>query len=209
MGVCPQHDVLFPDLTVEEHLQLYAGLKGVPPSEVAAAVRESIATVGLTEKAKVLSAALSGGMKRKLSVAIALIGKSKVVVLDGESPTCLHCVVCGLELSVPPVLAVFPCVFSLRVLAAAIASNQVIVCANDDTTRNTANGHACAVRGALSVRDRCVCTFCTMTSIRDRVPCAADVRYGSVQPSIDVADAQGRCRLQSRASPLHLCCDRR
>ncbi len=86
MGVCPQHDVLFPDLTVEEHLRLFAGLKGVPPSEVAAAVRESIATVGLTEKAKVLSAALSGGMKRKLSVAIALIGKSKVVVLDGESP---------------------------------------------------------------------------------------------------------------------------
>ena len=50
MGVCPQHDVLFPDLTVKEHLQLFAGLKHVPPSEVEDAVRDAIATVGLTEK---------------------------------------------------------------------------------------------------------------------------------------------------------------
>lgn len=30
MGLCPQHDVLFPDLTPEEHLRFYAMLKGVP-----------------------------------------------------------------------------------------------------------------------------------------------------------------------------------
>ncbi len=82
LGVCPQHDVLFADLTVEEHLQLFAGLKGVPAKDVPAAVSKAIATVGLTEKVKVLSSALSGGMKRKLSVAIALIGDSKVVILD-------------------------------------------------------------------------------------------------------------------------------
>jgi len=34
MGVCPQHDVLWRNLTVREHLELYATLKGVPPSEV-------------------------------------------------------------------------------------------------------------------------------------------------------------------------------
>ena len=50
VGVCPQHDVLFPDLTVSEHLTLFAGLKGVPKAEVANAVRDTIATVGLTEK---------------------------------------------------------------------------------------------------------------------------------------------------------------
>jgi hypothetical protein len=50
VGVCPQHDVLFPDLTVEEHLRLFAGLKGVPPGKVDAAVKDTIATVGLTEK---------------------------------------------------------------------------------------------------------------------------------------------------------------
>lgn len=34
MGVCPQHDVLFDDLTVREHLQLFAGIKGVDKKEV-------------------------------------------------------------------------------------------------------------------------------------------------------------------------------
>jgi ABC-type multidrug transport system ATPase subunit len=33
MGVCPQHDVLFADLTAVEHIQLYAGLKGVPQKD--------------------------------------------------------------------------------------------------------------------------------------------------------------------------------
>ena len=36
MGVCPQHDVLWPSLTVREHLELYATLKGVPAAEVGA-----------------------------------------------------------------------------------------------------------------------------------------------------------------------------
>jgi ATP-binding cassette subfamily A (ABC1) protein 3 len=53
-GVCPQHDVLFPDLTVEQHLRLFAGLKGVPSSKIAAAVKDSITTVGLTEKVSLL-----------------------------------------------------------------------------------------------------------------------------------------------------------
>jgi ATP-binding cassette, subfamily A (ABC1), member 3 len=82
MGVCPQHDVLYHDLTVEEHLKLFAGIKGVPSKDVNQAVQETIATVGLTEKVKALASSLSGGMKRKLSVGIALIGGSKVVILD-------------------------------------------------------------------------------------------------------------------------------
>ncbi len=50
VGVCPQYDVLFPDLTVREHLRLFAGLKGVPSKHVDSAVSSVIATVGLTEK---------------------------------------------------------------------------------------------------------------------------------------------------------------
>ncbi len=49
--------------------------------QVDQAVKKIIAEVGLTEKVNVRSHALSGGMKRKLSVAIALIGDSKVVFL--------------------------------------------------------------------------------------------------------------------------------
>merc|ERR1711871_730295 len=82
MGVCPQHDVLFATLTVREHLLLYAGIKGVPNDQAANEAEEKIRQVGLVEKANVRSAQLSGGMKRKLSLAIALIGSSKIVFLD-------------------------------------------------------------------------------------------------------------------------------
>lgn len=77
LGVCPQHDVLWPELTVAEHLYTFAAIKGVPPGEVAREVSKIIMEVGLTEKVNVTSSSLSGGMKRKLSVAIALIGGSK------------------------------------------------------------------------------------------------------------------------------------
>jgi ATP-binding cassette, subfamily A (ABC1), member 3 len=82
LGVCPQHDVLWADLTVEEHLLFFAGLKGLSASQADTAARTVIREVGLTEKVRTLSKDLSGGMKRKLSVAIALVGDSKVVFLD-------------------------------------------------------------------------------------------------------------------------------
>lgn len=91
LGVCPQHDVLWDDLTVKEHLELYAGLKGVPRSKVDDAVAEIIKDVGLTEKVDTQSQQLSGGQKRKLSVAIALLGDSKVVVLDEPVSFPLFC----------------------------------------------------------------------------------------------------------------------
>jgi len=82
LGVCPQHDILFPLLTVEEHLAMYARFKGCPRSELKQEVEKMILSVGLTEKRKVYSKYLSGGQKRKLSVGIAFIGKSRVVFLD-------------------------------------------------------------------------------------------------------------------------------
>eukprot|EP00735_Rhodelphis_limneticus_P009137 TRINITY_DN2560_c0_g1::TRINITY_DN2560_c0_g1_i1::g.19179::m.19179 TRINITY_DN2560_c0_g1::TRINITY_DN2560_c0_g1_i1::g.19179 ORF type:complete len:1829 (-),score=670.14,sp/Q84M24/AB1A_ARATH/37.15/0.0,ABC2_membrane_3/PF12698.2/1.1e-20,ABC2_membrane_3/PF12698.2/2.6e-40,ABC_tran/PF00005.22/8e-28,ABC_tran/PF00005.22/9.3e-22,AAA_21/PF13304.1/3.6,AAA_21/PF13304.1/0.00028,AAA_21/PF13304.1/1.1e+02,AAA_21/PF13304.1/0.00011,AAA_15/PF13175.1/1,AAA_15/PF13175.1/5.1e+02,AAA_15/PF13175.1/0.52,ABC2_membrane/PF01061 len=82
MGVCPQHNILFDELSVREHLQLFASFKGVPPSQVDAEVDKIIQELGLTEKAFTQSMNLSGGQKRKLSVGIALIGGSKVVFLD-------------------------------------------------------------------------------------------------------------------------------
>ena len=82
MGVCPQHDVLWPDLTVGEHLTYFARIKGIPVGKVQEAVLGIVRDVGLTEKMDTLSRELSGGMKRKLSVGIALIGDPKVVFLD-------------------------------------------------------------------------------------------------------------------------------
>ncbi|KAL4476002.1 hypothetical protein ABPG72_007888 [Tetrahymena utriculariae] len=82
LGVCPQHDILFDSLTVKEHLYLFAVLKGIPFREISSAVQTIIKDVDLVEKTNSLSSSLSGGQKRKLSVAIAFIGESQVVLLD-------------------------------------------------------------------------------------------------------------------------------
>ncbi|TYZ65804.1 hypothetical protein PybrP1_003442, partial [[Pythium] brassicae (nom. inval.)] len=82
LGICFQHDVLYPELTVEDHIEFYARIKGFTGDELKAEVASKISEVGLADKTAVLSSALSGGMKRKLSVAISLLGKSSLVFLD-------------------------------------------------------------------------------------------------------------------------------
>ncbi|KAL4559228.1 hypothetical protein LXL04_031363 [Taraxacum kok-saghyz] len=89
IGVCPQFDILWDALSGQEHLYLFASIKGLPPSSlktvvqsVFSVVEKSLAEVRLTESARVRSRSYSGGMKRRLSVAIALIGEPKLVILD-------------------------------------------------------------------------------------------------------------------------------
>eukprot|EP00644_Phytophthora_capsici_P000540 jgi/Phyca11/99790/e_gw1.4.680.1 len=82
MGICPQHDVLFNELTVEEHLLLFGTMKHVPYGNLKEEVERMIREVGLVEKRKVTARDLSGGQKRKLSVALAFMGDSKLVFLD-------------------------------------------------------------------------------------------------------------------------------
>lgn len=82
MGVCPQHDILFDTLTVEEHLNLFAVFKGVDPKNIKTEVDKMIEAVDLKAKRFDLSKNLSGGQKRRLSVAIAFIGNSKLILLD-------------------------------------------------------------------------------------------------------------------------------
>eukprot|EP01065_Artemidia_motanka_P007592 TRINITY_DN137_c0_g1_i12.p1 TRINITY_DN137_c0_g1~~TRINITY_DN137_c0_g1_i12.p1 ORF type:complete len:1800 (+),score=711.39 TRINITY_DN137_c0_g1_i12:86-5401(+) len=82
IGLCPQHNVLWGNMTCEEHLRFFAKVKGVPAAEIEDAVTAALERVELADKRKVWSDALSGGMKRKLSVAIALVGDSKFVIFD-------------------------------------------------------------------------------------------------------------------------------
>eukprot|EP01135_Chromosphaera_perkinsii_P003932 Nk52_evm33s262 gene=Nk52_evmTU33s262 len=82
LGLCPQHDVLFGGLTVEEHLWFFCSLKNVPRDEIPMKINEMLVDTNLVPKRYMPVSALSGGMKRKLSVAIALVGDSKVVLLD-------------------------------------------------------------------------------------------------------------------------------
>ncbi|KAL7377816.1 hypothetical protein ABVT39_004728 [Epinephelus coioides] len=82
LGLCPQHDVLFDNLTVREHLLFYAQLKGFSREKIPDEVDRIIRILNLEDKRQARSKTLSGGMKRKLSIGIALIGDSKVVMLD-------------------------------------------------------------------------------------------------------------------------------
>jgi len=86
IGICLQHDCLFPDLTVREHVDFFSRIKGLysrmSASEASDNIDRCVQDVALAEKRNTLSKNLSGGMKRKLSVAIAFCGDSKTVLLD-------------------------------------------------------------------------------------------------------------------------------
>ncbi|XP_077245813.1 ABC transporter A family member 7-like [Tasmannia lanceolata] len=87
MGVCPQHDLLWEALTGREHLLFYGRLKNLKGAALTHAVEESLKSVnlfhgGVGDKH---AGKYSGGMKRRLSVAISLIGDPKVVYMDEPS----------------------------------------------------------------------------------------------------------------------------
>ncbi|KAG5522844.1 hypothetical protein RHGRI_034849 [Rhododendron griersonianum] len=86
IGVCPQFDILWDALSGQDHLHLFASIKGLPPASINSVAQKSLAEVMLTEAAKIRAGSYSGGMKRRLSVAIALIGDPKLVILD--EPVC-------------------------------------------------------------------------------------------------------------------------
>lgn len=82
LGVCPQHNILFDDLTIREHLIFFSKLKGLSDSETELEVTKYIKLLDLESKAEVLAKTLSGGTKRRLSVGVALCGGSKIVLCD-------------------------------------------------------------------------------------------------------------------------------
>lgn len=85
LGYCPQFDALPDLLTTRETLVLYARLRGVPPSHISETVDAIIQRMCLEAHQHRLTQHLSGGNKRKLSTALALIGEPDVVLLDEPS----------------------------------------------------------------------------------------------------------------------------
>ena len=85
LGVCPQDNVLWEEMTGAEHLRFYGQLKDLHGRELEEEVALRLEQVELTDAADKLAGAYSGGMQRRLCVAIALMGSPAVVVLDEPS----------------------------------------------------------------------------------------------------------------------------
>ncbi|CAL2036778.1 unnamed protein product [Caenorhabditis brenneri] len=82
IGFCPQYNPLYDRLTVLEHLELVNALKEGPSHLFLGEAKQLLQAIRLADKAGTHAANLSGGMKRKLCVCMAMIGGSKVVLLD-------------------------------------------------------------------------------------------------------------------------------
>lgn len=82
MGYCPQFDALLPYLTGYETLQLFARLRGIQEALLNTEIDQLLSDLKLTDLAHVLVSRYSGGNRRKLSVAIALVGETPLICLD-------------------------------------------------------------------------------------------------------------------------------
>ena len=82
IGVSPQFDCLWDELSAIQHLRLYAAVKGIPPNKIDSEVEYCLSYVDLMSVAYDSTQTFSGGMKRRLSLAIALIGDPKAIFLD-------------------------------------------------------------------------------------------------------------------------------
>ncbi len=82
MGACPQFDVLYDTMTAREHCWVYGIIKGLRGAALTQEIETRLKEVGLWSVRDKQSSTFSGGMKRRLSVAIAFIGNPRVVLLD-------------------------------------------------------------------------------------------------------------------------------
>jgi len=82
MGITPQEAGTFETLTVLQHLQLFGRLKGLSRREAGAATTDVIERLDLAEHARRPVGSLSGGLRRRMLIGLALIGRPPLLILD-------------------------------------------------------------------------------------------------------------------------------
>ena len=82
IGLCPQDLVIWDGLSCLEQLQFVGHLYDLSRRDANAKAREVLAAVGLSDRRHALAKTLSGGMKRRLNIALALVHGPKLVILD-------------------------------------------------------------------------------------------------------------------------------
>ena len=85
IGYCPQFETLLDNLTSREHLELYSAIKGIPENMREKLINDKLKQLNLKKFEHVQAGTYSGGNKRKLSVAIALLGNPPIILLDEPS----------------------------------------------------------------------------------------------------------------------------
>ncbi len=82
IGIAPQENLLYKTLTCEENLNFFANIYGLDRKTRQIQVQKTLAAVNLLERAKSPVETLSGGMRRRLNIAVALVHQPKLVILD-------------------------------------------------------------------------------------------------------------------------------
>lgn len=82
IGVCPQEVALYEDLNAEQNLAFFGRMHGLLKSDIKTRTSELLDFIGLTDKRKKLISTYSGGMKRRLNMACALINNPEFLMLD-------------------------------------------------------------------------------------------------------------------------------
>ncbi|CAH2093422.1 unnamed protein product [Euphydryas editha] len=85
LGYCPQHDALWKNVTIREHLECYAAIRGISKADTPRIVEAYLQGLQIAEHAGKNAEECSGGTRRKLSFALAMVGSPRVVLLDEPS----------------------------------------------------------------------------------------------------------------------------